>query len=106
MLFQNKKHTMTEKDFLKLPRGTYIVVDVRSPMEYSLRHLGIAQNIPYTDILSGAHNLPFDKKIFCYCNYGNRGGRSAESLCTQGYEAYVLSGMELFSSDFIRQCSN
>ncbi|MGL5254435.1 MAG: rhodanese-like domain-containing protein [Brevinema sp.] len=94
-----------ETDFLKLSRDSYIVVDVRTPLEFTTRRLGIACNIPYSQLISGDHQLPKDKRIFCYCNYGNRGGQSVRYLRAQGYDAFLLSGMELFSKEFIHKCN-
>lgn len=104
-MFGQNHDIFSEADFLKLPRDSYIVVDVRSPMEFTARHLGIANNIPYSQLISGDFKLPKNKKIFCYCNYGNRGGRSVKFLQSLGYEAFLLSGMELFSLEFIHECS-
>lgn len=102
-MFEKNKYAMNEQTTLELSKESYLVVDVRSPMEFSGRRLGIAVNVPYLDIISGVHQLPKNKKILCYCNYGNRGGRSADALRAQGYEAYVLSGMEVFSPEFIEK---
>ncbi|MGL5720812.1 MAG: rhodanese-like domain-containing protein [Brevinema sp.] len=105
-MFGQNCDVFPEEEFLKLPRDSYIVVDVRSPMEFAAKHLGIAYNLPYSQLLTSSCELPKDKKIFCYCNYGNRGGQSVKFLKSQGYQAFLLSGMELFSKDFIRKCSN
>ncbi|GEA59771.1 rhodanese-like domain-containing protein [Vibrio comitans] len=64
-----------------------VVIDVRTPQEFSGGHLDNAVNIPVSD-LSRA-DLSFvdkDDQIVVYCRSGNRSGNAKQILLTKGYK--------------------
>lgn len=63
----------------------YILLDVRTPQEYSDSHIPTAENSPY-DII--ASNLPGTDKnalIIVYCRSGRRSGIARKTLLDLGY---------------------
>ena len=81
------------KSRLETEKG-YILVDVRTPEEYSEGHIPGAINIP-NEIISDSEpeELP-DKKqlIFVYCRSGRRSKEAAGKLVKMGYENIVEIG--------------
>lgn len=50
-----------------------LFVDVRTPLEYDLRHIPEAINIPLVQLRHKLEALPKDKEIVFYCNQGKTG---------------------------------
>lgn len=71
-----------------------VILDVRSPGEYSEGHLDKAINIDInsTDFESRTSKLDKKKTYYVYCLAGVRSDRAAESLRKRGYKAVSLSG--------------
>ncbi|MBR07727.1 MAG: hypothetical protein CMP48_08560 [Rickettsiales bacterium] len=68
-----------------------ILIDVRSPKEYSQQHIDGAQNIPLSEL--STFEIDTSCKLVTICGKG--GGRSeeaAELLEKQGFEVYYLEG--------------
>ena len=59
-----------------LPEGM-LLVDVRGPLESEADPIG-GINIPLEDITDEYQSLPADKKVFFYCNSGNRSKKAME----------------------------
>ena len=70
----------------KIHQGA-IVIDVRTPNEFSQGHLPNAINIPHQQILDGIkkHNLNPKTSIVLYCKSGNRSGIAQDVLKQYGY---------------------
>ena len=72
----------------------YIVLDVRTPEEYSEKHIPNAINIPNenigTDELSALPDK--DQLIMVYCRSGRRSKEAAEKLVALGYTNIVEFG--------------
>lgn len=79
----------------KIESGEALLIDVRSPKEFSQEHFKSAQNIPIEDIEAGEVALPKDKPIFLHCKLGPRAERALKALKAQGYEdVYSLGSYE------------
>ncbi len=82
----------------KLAAGGAVLLDVRSPEEYSAEHLPNARNIPVDRIDARAGELSKDTPVVTYCKSGMRAHRAAEALKAQGYTVYELGGIGDWSS--------
>ncbi|MBQ2960214.1 MAG: rhodanese-like domain-containing protein [Oscillospiraceae bacterium] len=72
----------------------YIILDVRSPAEFSEKHIPGAINVPNESIASDEiAELP-DKEqlILVYCRSGNRSKQASEKLVKLGYTNIVEFG--------------
>ena len=82
-------------DYEKLISEGAIIVDVRTPEEYSEGKIGDAMNIDYysADFKKQAEALDKTKPVLVYCRSGGRSGKSAEILEEMGFtEIYNLEG--------------
>ncbi|GAB1449552.1 MAG: FAD-dependent oxidoreductase [Bacteroidia bacterium] len=74
-----------------LPKG--LLIDVRTPEEFSHGALQHAQNIPLDDLRSRMHELNPNEPIFIYCQSGLRGYLAQRILTQHGFlETFNLSG--------------
>jgi rhodanese-related sulfurtransferase len=67
---------------------SYVVIDVREPVEYQESHIEGAINIPPSDLMSGAAALadtPKDANIILYCISGSRSNSAQHILAAQGF---------------------
>ena len=64
-----------------------LIVDVRTPPEYSAGHVPGAINIAYDriDDLWPARHVPSDREVVLYCGTGRRAGIAQRSLEALGY---------------------
>jgi NADPH-dependent 2,4-dienoyl-CoA reductase/sulfur reductase-like enzyme/rhodanese-related sulfurtransferase len=62
-----------------------VIVDVRTPREYSAGHIPGALNIPVDEIRERLPELPQDKEIILYCRVGVRGYFACRILQGHGY---------------------
>lgn len=74
--------------------GTVTWIDVRTPEEFSQKHVPDAQNIPYDQIDSKIANLGLqkDQVIYLYCGSGRRAGIAKQTLDSLGYTHVVNIG--------------
>ncbi len=68
-----------------------IVVDLRNPDLFAFGSLPHAVNIPL-DRLGELMDLPYDRKVYVFCQAGEKSEGVAELLRQMGYEAWHLSG--------------
>ena len=71
-----------------------LLVDVRSPQEFSAGHVEGAINIPHLDVekrLSEFGENP-DREIVLYCRSGHRSGLAQEGLKALGYTRVFNAG--------------
>ena len=71
------------------------LIDVRTPAEFSNGHISEATNINYNDpnFEQKIAELDKSKAVYVYCASGNRSGRAASYLQSQGFkEVYDLKG--------------
>ena len=74
--------------------SNYIILDVRTPEEFSEKHIPGAINIPNETI--GTEEVPElpdkDQLILIYCRSGNRSKQASEKLVRLGYMNIVEFG--------------
>ena len=68
-----------------------IILDVRTPEEFSEGHVPNAVNIPLDSLSSAVFDKA--KKYYVYCRSGARSGVAFEYLKKQGYEAVNAGGI-------------
>ena len=94
----NKKFEILKySDFKnKIESNNVILVDVRTPMEYSQGHIQGSVNVDFKeekDFQNYFKNLDKSETIFLYCRSGNRSKKSAEKLIDLGFnKIYDLDG--------------
>jgi rhodanese-related sulfurtransferase len=70
-----------------------IVVDVRTPGEYTTAHVADVLLIPLQDLPERVEEVPDDAgTVYVICQTGARSARAAEWLMTQGYDAVNVAG--------------
>jgi len=82
---------LSPSDYLADP-SRYLLVDVRSLMEWGACHDERAQHIPLTELLDRASSLPREKSIALICRTGGRSARACEMLEGNGLDLYNLAG--------------
>ena len=79
--------SMDEAVELMETEENYIILDVRTPEEFSEAHIPGAVNVPNETI--GSDEIPElpdkDQMILVYCRSGNRSRQASEKLAEQGY---------------------
>lgn len=74
-----------------------VLIDVREPKQYKIRHLEHAVNLPYYDLHALAERCLPEKNapLIVYCATGKRSLQAQKSLKYMGYsEVYYLGGLE------------
>ena len=86
--------SMDEAVSMMEKESDYIILDVRTPEEYSEKHIPNAMNIPNETI--GTEEIPQlpdkDQLILVYCRSGNRSKQASEKLAKLGYTNIVEFG--------------
>ena len=86
--------SMDEAVSMMEKESDYIILDVRTPEEYSEKHIPNAMNIPNETI--GTEEIPElpdkDQLILVYCRSGNRSKQASEKLAKLGYTNIVEFG--------------
>ena len=78
-----------------------VVIDVRTPDEWSSGHLENAMNVEWQDILNISNSVTKDEKIYLYCRSGNRSGRATQTLIDAGYSNVTNAGSLKQASDLL-----
>ena len=86
---QNKTIDITEVSQKDLISG--IVVDVRTPEEYSAGHLDNALNINWydSDFATQFDAISKDETVYVYCKKGGRSAKAQEKLFSLGFKKVV-----------------
>ena len=69
-----------------------LVVDVRTPQEFSAGHIAGAVNVPVDDLRSRLGEIPRDRKIAVCCQVGQRGYLATRVLRQKGFSASNIGG--------------
>lgn len=70
-----------------------LLVDVRSPLEYSKGNIGGSINIPVDELRNRLDELPKDQNIYIYCQIGLRGYLAQRILLQNGFNSvFNISG--------------
>ena len=81
-----------------------MLLDVRTPQEYSEGHIPGSRNIPYhhidtVSVLTGDKNVP----LYLYCHSGARSGQAAGMLRQMGYtQVRNLGGISSYLGKVVR----
>jgi rhodanese-related sulfurtransferase len=73
-------------------RAGALLLDVRTPDEWTAGHAPAAQHLPLDELAARADELPTDRRIVVICRTGARSGRATEALNGAGYDAVNLAG--------------
>ncbi|MBP7174970.1 MAG: FAD-dependent oxidoreductase [Thermoclostridium sp.] len=87
-----KFHLVTWLDVVKMNRGDYTLLDVRTPAEYQNGHVAGAINIPVDDLREKLSLLDKDKTIVAYCQIGLRGYIADRILSQNGFRVFNVTG--------------
>ncbi|MBP1904399.1 NADPH-dependent 2,4-dienoyl-CoA reductase/sulfur reductase-like enzyme/peroxiredoxin family protein/rhodanese-related sulfurtransferase/TusA-related sulfurtransferase [Paenibacillus turicensis] len=79
-------------DLANRDKHNSILVDVRSPIEYSNGYIEGAINIPVDELRGRVGELDKNKEIWVYCQVGLRGYTASRILGQLGYKVKNLSG--------------
>jgi|WetSurMetagenome_2_1015567.scaffolds.fasta_scaffold04945_2 phage shock protein E len=90
-VFYKKKSV---KEYLGLPPGEVVVVDVRTQREYDAGHFSSAINIPHDQVASRLKELePYrGKHVVVYCRSGNRSAFALSVLKRNGFTNVINAG--------------
>src|SRR5205823_4809730 len=69
-----------------------LLLDVRTPQEFSQGHIPGAINIPIDDLRARLGELPRDRNIAAYCQVGQRGYLATRILMQAGLSAANIGG--------------
>ena len=78
-----------------------VVIDVRTPDEWSSGHIENAMNVEWQDILNITNSVTKDEKIYLYCRSGNRSGKATQTLIDAGYSNVTNAGSLKQASDLL-----
>ncbi len=77
-----------------------MIVDVRTPQEFSQGHLNNAVNFPLSNLDKHFKGIEKDKEIVLYCRSGNRSGKAYQYLQSQGFtNLHNAGGLEELQSE-------
>lgn len=79
-------------DLANRDKNNSMLVDVRSPIEYSNGYIDGAVNIPVDDLRASLDKLDKNKEIWVYCQVGLRGYTASRILSQLGYKVKNLTG--------------
>lgn len=83
-----------------------IIIDVRTPQEYSQGRIPTSINIPLNILKSEVQNknIPKTTKIIVYCQRGTRSSEAAKILDALGYtDIYNLGGIESWPYEIVKR---
>ena len=98
--------SMQEAVSMMQEESGYIILDVRTPEEFSERHIPDATNIP-NEVIGNEEiaELP-DKEqiILVYCRSGNRSKQASEKLAALGYtNVYEFGGIIVWTGETVSE---
>jgi len=76
--------------------GTYVLLDVRQPVEYERAHLPGARLVPLPQLADSLNELDPGRPTIVYCAVGGRSRMAAQLLAHQGFEdvRQLVGGIE------------
>lgn len=69
----------------ELDKTASVLIDVRTPVEFSMGHIDGAINIPLDDLRARMKEIPADKEVVLYCQVGLRGYLAYRILVQNGF---------------------
>jgi NADPH-dependent 2,4-dienoyl-CoA reductase/sulfur reductase-like enzyme/peroxiredoxin family protein/TusA-related sulfurtransferase/rhodanese-related sulfurtransferase len=91
-ILAGRSHVVAWKDIEKIKSEDYILLDVRSDLEFENGHLEGAVNIPVDDLRSRMGELDKSKTIVEYCQVGIRGYIADRILTQNGFKVLNITG--------------
>ena len=81
-------------EYEKIFSSKNVLIDVRTPSEYTAGHLDKAVNIPYNKIVTEIKQFAPDKEqtVVVYCKSGKRAEFAAKKLKAMGYTNVINAG--------------
>ena len=76
----------------QLDNSKYVVLDVREPEEMAIGEINGSLKIPIDQLRARYTEIPKDKRIFIYCQVGQRGYFAARILKQLGFDTVNLNG--------------
>jgi len=74
------------------PEDRPLLLDVRTPQEFSQGHIAGAVNVPVDELRARLGEVPRDREIAVYCQVGQRGYLATRILMQAGYAVANLGG--------------
>lgn len=92
--------TVSWRDMKNIDHNKVLLLDVRTPAEYSLGSIEGAVNIPLDELRSRINEIPTDKSIYVFCAIGLRGYLALKILTGRGFENVknLSGGYETYST--------
>jgi len=84
-------HKLNDTEIEDIQNGKSILLDVRTIDEYNSGHAAYSVNIPL-DVIEDI-KIDKDKKIFVYCQSGNRSKIAEKALSKIGYDVVNVGGL-------------
>ncbi|QWB99630.1 DsrE/DsrF/DrsH-like family protein [Mycoplasmatota bacterium] len=84
--------TVQWNDINDLIDNQSFILDVRDEIEYQLGKIPTSVNIPLPELRDRLSELPFDKKIYVYCQTGIRAYNAYRILSQNNFDVYNLDG--------------
>ena len=69
-----------------------LILDVRTPEEYSAGHIEGSQNTPHDEVSGMADDLKSYDKVYVHCKMGGRAKNASETLTNAGLDNIVCVG--------------
>jgi phage shock protein E len=87
-LFGNLFKSTPPVDFRELKAKGAVIVDVRTPGEFSQGHVTGSINIPLQNLAAQVNKIPKGKPVITCCASGMRSASGKSILANLGFEAY------------------
>jgi CoA-disulfide reductase len=91
-VLEGRSHVATWSDVEKMKPEDYVLVDVRTELEYSNGHMEGAINIPVDSLRDRLSELDPGKTVVEYCQVGLRGYVADRILSQRGYQVMNVTG--------------
>ncbi len=91
-VLEGRSHVATWSDVEKMKPEDYVLVDVRTELEYSNGHMEGAINIPVDSLRDRLSELDSGKTVVEYCQVGLRGYVADRILSQRGYQVMNVTG--------------
>lgn len=84
--------TISWDSAIEMHKQEGILLDVRTPEEFSQGTVPGARNIPLLQIQERFAELPKDKSVLVFCRSGVRSQKASELLVSKGFAVYNIEG--------------
>lgn len=91
-VLEGRSHITSWDEVAAMKKEDYVLVDVRSELEYQNGHMEGAINIPVDELRERLSELEQGKTIVEYCQVGLRGYIADRILSQNGYRVYNVTG--------------